>query len=124
MLRVLKPGGRLVLIEPNKTGVSIVRIDGLVPFIYRSLLRRPKAETFGISFSYDQMLSLVDRAGGRTIRIAGYPLLTFTLLFLIMLAALSKPMTMMVLGIVNRIDEYIRLPHFSYFITWHIENRI
>lgn len=121
ILRVLRPGGKLIIIEPNKNGVDIVKFWGIAPFIYRTLLRKKKVETFGIAFPGDRVESIVKKSGGILIEKRGYPFFTIGLLPLIALSKIIPPQAAhFVLKLIRTLDKSLSSPSFSYFITYKI----
>ncbi len=120
MLRVLKPRGRLILIEPNKTGVSIVRLGGFIPFFYRTLLRKKKVETYGIAFHLKDLENRIDEAGGKIFYRKGYPFLTLVLLPSVIIGKIFPTGAKLLLHIARSLDRSFPNPDFSYFVTWSI----
>lgn len=123
MLRVLKSGGRLLLIEPNYWGVQIVRLGGLVPFVYRTLLRKPKVETGGMAFRLDNLRRIIEECGGRVIQTRGYPFLTLVLLSTIVVAKVSPALAHILLSTAAVFDRLFPIAFSSYFITWEITKK-
>lgn len=120
MLRVTRRGGRLLLIEPNFWGVQIVRIGGLVPFVYRTLLGKPKVETGGVAFHLGNLRRIIEECGGRVIRTRGYPFLTLVLLPTIVVAKVSPALAHIFLSTATVFDRLFPIAFSSYFITWEI----
>lgn len=118
LFRVLKIGGKIIFIEPNKQGVSIVRLWGLVPYIYRILLRKSKIETFGIAFPFGRIESLLEKSGGKLLYKRGYPVFTLFLLPCVFLGRLASRIAQFVLFLIDKIDSYLMSSRFSYFITY------
>ena len=69
MLRVVKKEGKVILIEPNKTGDNIIKLFGFLPYILRKILKKKKVETFGIAFPFGRIDTLVEEKGGEMERI-------------------------------------------------------
>lgn len=118
LFRVLKPEGKIIFIEPNRLGVDIVRLWGLVPFLYRKLLGISKAETFGTAFSTGRIDSLVRHAGGKVLYKRGYPMFTLFLLPNIILGRFIPFVTRILLAVVTLVDKIISHHKFSYFVTY------
>lgn len=120
MLRVLKKEGRLVLIEPNRTGVAIVRLGGLIPFIYRTLLKKKKVETHGTAFTSAKLQAVIEESGGELLYKSGYPFLTLFLLPILMIGRLFPSVARVLLICASSIDRLIPFADMSYFVTWVI----
>lgn len=118
LFRVLKPSGKLILIEPNQLGVNIVRLWNLMPFLYRKLLGKSKVETFGISFSWNRIDELISDLQGEIIYKRGYPMLTLFLIPNILLGRLIPFVAKLSLCLAGAIDKIIPYPFISYFITY------
>lgn len=123
MLRVTKPDGKLLLIEPNYWGVQIVRLGGLVPFVYRTIFRKPKVETGGVSFRLDNLRRIIEQSGGRAIQTRGYPLITLLLLPMIAVAKVFPPLAQIILNTALAFDQLFPIAFPSYFVTWEIEKK-
>ena len=123
IFRVLKPGGKLVMIEPNKVGQNIIKLWGILPFIYRSLLRKQKVETFGIFFEWMTIDNLIKQMGGKLIEKKGYPFLTIALSCLVMLGKISFFPVGRILAIIDFLDKKITMSRFSYVVTYVAEKR-
>lgn len=118
LFRVLKPDGKLILIEPNQLGVNIVRLWGLAPILYRKLLGKSKVETFGIAFSANRIDALINHARGKVIYKRGYPILTLFLLPNIFLGRFIPFITKLSLYFAGVVDKIILSPYISYFVTY------
>lgn len=123
MLRVLRKKGKLVLVEPNFWGAGLVRLGGLVPFVYRILLKRPKVETYGISFRLKDVESLIRISGGEIVYRRGYPFLTLLLLPTIAVGKVFPKVAQILLLLASILDRFFSLVTPSYFVTWVIEKR-
>lgn len=75
IFRVLKPGGRFVIIERNPIGHELVTLGGLLEIIRGRKLK----EIDSISFSQKYMCGLIEKNGGTTISVKGIPFWTITL---------------------------------------------
>ena len=117
IFRTLKPGGTALFVEPNKFGVWIIRLGGIVPFIYRRLLKRKKTETFGISFPWGRIDTLIEQHG-RIMDKRGYPMLTIMLLPSVLLGKILPDFVHKILDFCRSLDEQIRYSRFSYVITY------
>lgn len=118
LFRVLKIGGKIIFIESNKQGVNIVRLWGLVPYIYRIVLRKSKIETYGIAFPWKRIDFLISYCGGRLLCKRGYPLLTILLFPYIILGKIVSSFVKILLKYTEFIDKYFPNPRVSYFITY------
>lgn len=118
LLRVIKPGGRLILIEPNQLGVNIVRLWGFVPFLYRKFLGKSKVETYGVSFTANKIDELISHSHGKVIYKRGYPMLTLLLLPNIFLGRFLPILTRLLLSFTRRVDSVISSPSISYFVVY------
>ena len=120
MLRVIKPDGRLLFIEPNFWGVQIVRLGGLITFVYRSLMGRPKVETGGIAFRIGVLRRIIEKSGGRIIRTKGYPFLMLVLLPAVAIGKISPSTARIILECASFFDRLFPMAFLSYFVTWEI----
>lgn len=118
MYRVLKPGGTIVLIEPNIIGEWIVRWGGLLPKIRNVFLADRKEQTGGIAFWPRRLSLLVQFAGFTGIFLRGYPMVT---LFLTPLVAFGKIIPWLAgwcLEQARRLDSMLNFPSISYIVTY------
>lgn len=121
MLRVLKKEGKLILIEPNKTGVEIVRLWGLVPYVYRLITKRTKVETYGSAF-YDKEIEMLTRSsGGIVVSKRTYPFFSIMLLPLIIVGTISPYAASILIWITGKFDKLLPIGFPSYFTTWIIQ---
>lgn len=118
MIRVLKYEGRLVLIEPNKIGVGIVKLGGLVPFLYRVFLKKKKVETYGIAFDTTEIERLIKQGGGTILYSKGYPFFTFFLLPMVIVGKLISPIVQIIAKGTYFLDRLMPISNISYFVTW------
>lgn len=118
ILRVLKKGSKVLFIEPNSLGVEIVRLFGLIPFLYRNLLRKQKVETYGIAYPWKRIDGLVEKAGGTLLYKRGYPVFSFLLLPIVVLAKIAPHIAQKILSIFDALDREMRFSFGSYFITY------
>lgn len=118
IFRVLKPGGQVVIIEPHVNGYNIITLWGLLPFFYRTILKKKKVETFGRKFANGKIDLLVKRAKGAIIQKRGYT--TFTILFLVtfFLAKINTSLAKLVLSIISKIDEMIPFSKYSFSVSY------
>lgn len=125
IFRVLKPGGTVVLIEPNSLGVQTAKLGGLIPYLYRIILRKKKVETFGISFRWRRIDNLIKNSGGKLSKKKGYPFFTIFFLPILAISKISQTLAGVVLAIVYKIDNFFPIARFSYFITYvAIKNKL
>lgn len=117
IFRVLKKNGRLLIIEPNHLGVNIVNLWGLVPFIYRTILRKKKIETFGISFRSHEVIGEIKK-NGELISVKGFPLFTLFLLPNIFLGKINRFLASLILKVTYLFDTFFSFPYTSYFIAY------
>lgn len=120
MLRVLAHDGTLLLIEPNTIGVRFVRLGGIVPFVYRTFLGKPKVETYGTAFRMKDIQTLIHKAHGRIIRTKGYPFLTLFLLPTVFIGKMFPAVAKVILSGCSVLDRIFPSPALSYFTTWII----
>lgn len=118
LFRVLKPEGKIIFIEPNRLGVNLVRLWGLMPFLYRKFMGIAKVETFGTAFLPDRIDLLIQQAGGKVIYKRGYPMFTLFLLPNIILGRFMPFVTRILLAVVALADKIISHHKFSYFVTY------
>ena len=123
LVRVLKPNGKLILIEPNTVGNNIVKLWGGAPFIYRSILRKPKVETYGIQFRPNQIDGLIKKTGGEIVYKKGYPLFTILLLPCIVIGKIFPAILPTILHVTKLADEKFSYPNFSHHITYIVTKK-
>lgn len=118
IFRVLKLDGRVIVIEPHKSGYDIITLWGLLPFVYRSILKKKKVETFGQKFANGEIDPVVKKAKGKIIKKRGYP--TFTLLFLgaFFLAKVNTWLAKILLSIISLIDKKLPFSMYSFTVTY------
>jgi|GEM_PF-2513222 len=119
ILRVLKPGGRALIIEPNENGTRITKAFGIIPFLYR-VFRKKKAETFGQSFPWNSIDTFIENAKGTLAEKRGYPIFTFLFIPLIVISKLSPKLTRLVLSVINRLDRILRFAKVSYLVSYSV----
>lgn len=118
IFRALKHGGKVLFIEPNRLGVEIVRLFGLIPFLYRNLLSKRKMETYGIAFQWKRIDRLIEKTGGVLLYKKGYPVFTWFLLPTVILAKIAPHIVQKTLAVFNILDRKIGFSRGSYFITY------
>lgn len=118
ILRVLKKRGKVLFIEPNHLGVEAVRLFGLVPFLYRNLLRKQKVETYGIAFPWKRIDRLIEKKGGVLLYKKGYPIFSLLLLPTVILAKITPHIAQKILSVFDALDKKMRFSFVSYFITY------
>lgn len=104
ILRVLRPGGRFVIIERNPVGQSIVTLGRFVEILHG---RRNK-EIDAVSFSIEQMTKLIKNAGGKLEETMGIPVFTVLLHFLITLAFISPTLARGVFILISPLNKRLR----------------
>lgn len=101
IFRVLKRGGKFVIIERNPKGYRIITLGGLI-----SKLRGKKfREITSVSFDKAYMLSLISRYSGSVFALQGIPFFTLFLPFSILTSFVSKSVTEKLLFIVFLFDR-------------------
>lgn len=118
IFRVLKPRGRVVIIEPHKIGYDIITLWGLLPFVYRTVLKKKKVETFGQKFANGKIDLLVKQAKGKIIQKRGYPTFTFLFLTAFFLAKVNTFLAKILLSLISRIDNKLPLSKYSFSVTY------
>lgn len=118
ILRVLKPQGVAVIIEPNLSGSNIMKLFGMLPFILRKILGRKKVETFGISFPWRGIDKLVRESRGVILRKKGYTFFTIFFLPILTLSKISENLATIALAIISRLDRDFSFARFSHIITY------
>ncbi|MEX2007742.1 MAG: class I SAM-dependent methyltransferase [Candidatus Levyibacteriota bacterium] len=121
VLRVLKPGGKAIIIEPNTTGDNIIKLFGILPFILRKILVKKKVETYGISFEWNLIDKLVRKSGGVLVKKKGYPFFTMFFLPLFTIAKIFPKFANMTLNVVHKMDEKIPFSRTSNIVVYIIE---
>ena len=108
MMRVIKPGGKFVVIERHPVGYAIVTVGGLAEKLKPG--RGERIEGL-VGFRIDLVKSLVRQNGGEVRGVVGMPLVTILLPFLMVLSLLSLGLVEMVLKLVLGVDERLgKLP--------------
>lgn len=123
MLRVLKKDGTLVLIEPNKNGVDLVRLWGFVPYLYRLLARRVKIEIHGTAFYPAEIETLIRMSEGIIAQRRTYPFFSIMLLPLIVVGTLVPYVASIMIAVARIFDRLLPVGAPSYFITWVIRKK-
>lgn len=118
IFRVLKPDGRVVIIEPHRIGYNIITLWGLLPFIYRTMLKKKKVETFGDKFSNGRIELVVSKAKGKVIQKRGYPSFTFLFLVVFFLAKANTFLAKIILNVISMIDKKIPFSWYSFSVTY------
>lgn len=118
IFRVLRRGGKVLFIEPNNLGVEIVRLFGLIPLLYRSLLKKQKVETYGITFPWQKIDRLIEKTGGNISYKKGYPVFSLLLLPTVILAKFFPRITQKALVVFDALDKKMGLCRVSYFIAY------
>jgi len=99
IMRVLKKGGKFVIIERNPVGHSIINLFGLV-----QLIRGEKFKEIGsTSFSKTDFYSLIKPASGKINQVSGIPVFTLGFYFLFILSKIK--FEKLVLKIIKLTDQ-------------------
>lgn len=113
--RVLRPGGKCLLIENNRAGVGVYSLGGLI----NKLRRRPSSD---YSFAFGEIDRAVAGLGGSIIQRHGCVTLTFCLLPSYLLSKLSEGLTRRLLDLSFRLDNRLRNRiRLSLYISYFIE---
>lgn len=108
VFRVLKPGGKFVLIEKNILGNNIITLGGLV-----SKIRGKKnREIPAVCFTHKELSAILEQNGGIIKRVSGIPFWTLFLHFSIVFALINKNLCLVFLRIIKFFDNL-----FSFFYT-------
>ncbi len=118
IIRVLKSRGVAVIIEPNRTGDTIIKLFGLLPFILRKVLRRKKVETFGVIFSWGTIDGFIKHAGAKLVEKRGYPFFTLFFLTSLALSKISQKLSGFILSVIYRLDTFFPRARFSSVIAY------
>jgi SAM-dependent methyltransferase len=103
LFRVLKPGGKFVIIERNPYGHKIMTLGGLV-----TLLRgKTKSEIQSVSFTPGYLSELIQGCEGKDLKKTGIPLLTFTVLLLVLLNFIFRPLIKPILKVISFLDHLL-----------------
>lgn len=108
LFRVLKPDGKLVVIERNPYGHFLVTLGGLIG----RLRGREFKEIPAVSFKKDYMCNLIDNSGGMITNMRGIPVWSLLLPLLIIVSKINLGFAGGILKIISLADE-----HFSWLLT-------
>ncbi len=115
--RVLKPGGTILLIEPNIIGEFIVRWGGLLPKLHGFIMRRHKVYTGGIAFWPGNLVNIFKDVGFAVISQRGYPFVTILLTPLVIIGKIVPCLAAWLLERARIVDSLFPIASFSYIIT-------
>ncbi len=117
LFRVLKPDGRLVLIERSPLGYQWTTAFGLV-----DLIRGKKHhEIPAVSFNRHDMTNLVTLSGGKVESVSGVPLFTILFPVLMVLSLLSPAVGNILLRMVQPLDTlFQRITECSLYISYQV----
>ena len=105
IIRVLKPGGKAVIIERSPSGYFIFTAGGLV-----NLIRGKKnQEITAVSIEKNQLIKLI-KSKGELDDVSGIPLLSLYMPFSIILSKLNGNLVSLLLSPINSLD--LKLKHF------------
>lgn len=118
MIDLLKPGGKLLIIENDKNGQFFQN-----PFNIRNLFgnetKRSAINTGGISFKRKDLIDWINFSGGTIIKQKGIPFTTLLILPLCLIVkVLPKSLSKLILKLLSKCDtifEQSQLPSFSLF---------
>lgn len=108
LLRHLKKGGKILLIEPIRSGVHFQTCFGLLNLLNKFRKTQP-SDTAGDAFEYNHLQSLIQKSGGKIIREYRLPATTLFFLPLYLLAVISAAAGRAVFNLFSRCDEYLKL---------------
>lgn len=108
IFRVLKPGGRFVIIERNPIGQNIITFGGLIS----KIRGRKHKEIPAASFRKDYLTGLIKKSGGFVIQTRGIPAWTLLLPLSIIIFTMSQNLARKFLGLVESLDNLL-----SWFLT-------
>lgn len=100
LFRVLRPGGKFVVIERTSIGQKLVTLGGLVDFIHGN----KKKEITATSFDPHYLVMLLEKNGGKVTKKRGIPFWTTTLPFSFLLSFFIPKFAKNFLELVNYID--------------------
>lgn len=119
IFRVVKLGGKVIIIEDNTRGMAVVELWGLIPSLIKLVTRKKKhISTQGISFRWNAIDAMIVGSGGKMVKKRGYPFLTFFLTTLVLTEKMFPLFTQIFLDIISRLDRKFPNPYVSYFVTY------
>lgn len=101
IIRVVKPGGKFVVIERNPTGYFLFTLGGLV-----NLIRGKKnQEIKAVSIEKNNLKEIIYNSGGKLIKISGIPFLSLFLPISVVINKLDSNFNSIFLNPVNYLDK-------------------
>lgn len=103
IIRVLKPGGRFIILERSVLGYNIFTLGGII-----SKLRGKKnLEITAVSFSPNYLSKIVGKSGGVIYDLRGIPIFTILFPMVFILSLISAKLGDFLLKIIKFIDSHI-----------------
>lgn len=103
IFRVLKPGGKFVIIERNPKGYGLITLGGFINKLRGNKFR----EITAVSFDKDYMKALISKSGGKIEITEGIPIWTLSLPLLIILSKLKININI-ILKLVSILDKVLK----------------
>lgn len=124
IIRVLKPGGRVVIIETSSVGGKIAQISGSLAFLCH-FVKRSKNEYNIPSFplSFGEVEKMIINSGARIISKKGLPFFTFFFPFLILFERTIPFLASFLLTFIRRLDKIFSFPLLSYYLIYVLKKR-
>jgi 2-polyprenyl-3-methyl-5-hydroxy-6-metoxy-1,4-benzoquinol methylase len=123
LLKHLKKGGKILLIEPIRSGVHFQTCFGLLNLLNKFRKAQP-SDTAGVAFEYNHLKSLIDKSGGKIIREYRLPATTLFFLPLYLLASVWATLGRAALNLISRCDEYLKFTKLPSLYTFNIVEKL